>query len=165
MPWYNFIDPIFLHKSRKINIELFGVVERYTFSNIVGSIMKIRINISENVTKSFCIKLRKRNYSNIESFDNEFYNTLNRDSNDDWKTYDTNNYLTELLKEKQVCIKNLELDKDKHLIGDIYIDNILINILVSPGNKKQKKKVTFNNIDDSIVSVYSLIKENIINLF
>lgn len=165
MPWYNFIDPIFLHKTQKINVELIGVVKKYTFSNIVGSILEVRINTSENVTKSFCIKLRKRNYSNIELSDNEIFDTLSRDSNDDWKTYDTNNYLTELLKDKQVCIKNLELDKDKFLIGDIYIDNILINTLVSPRNKKQKKKVTFNNIDDSIVSVYSLIKEKIINLF
>jgi hypothetical protein len=164
MPWYNFIDPVFLHKSKKINIELFGFVERYTFSNIVGSIMQVKVNISENITKTFYIKLRKKKCSDIGSTE-ELFDTLNRDSNDDWKTFDTNNYLTELLKGEHVCIKNLELDKDKFLIGDVYKDKILINSLVSPRNKKQKKKVTFYNIDDSIVSIYSLVKEKIINLF
>lgn len=171
MPWYNFIDPIFLHQNKKKitmkSYDIFGVFEKYTFSNMVGDIVFVKINISEDHTKIFGIKLRKINTSRdfIEPAECEFFDTLNRDSTVNCKKYNTKEYLNEILKDKPVCIKNLTLDKDNLLIGDIYIDNTLINNLFSLPYKNQKKKVTFSNIDDSIVSLYTLITEKIMNIF
>ena len=168
MPWYNFIDPVFLYQNKKKPVrksyDIFGVFEKYTFSNIEGVMVIVRINISENQTNSIGIKLRKKKDSNdfILPIDNEVFNDLNRDSNDSWKTYDSKNYLNEKLKDKPVCIKNLVRDKDRLLIGDIYVNNTLINHLISP---PCKKRVTFSNIDDSIVSLYTLIKSKVLDLF
>lgn len=164
MPWYNFIDPVFLHRNKKKqSVHMLGVFEKYTFSNIEGAMVTVRINISENFTKSICIKLRKKNvYNNEDNEDNDVLNDLNRDSNDTWKTNDPKNYLNEKLRDKSVCIRNLVRDKDNLLIGDIYVNNTLINHLISP---PCKKRVTFSNIDDSIVSFYTLIKSKVFDLF
>ena len=159
MPWYNFIDPVFLHRNKKKqSVDMFGVFEKYIFSNIHGSIVIVRINITENDTKLVSIKLRKKTLP----IDNKDSNDLNENSYNKLKKYSTTEFLNENFKDKPICIKNLVRDKNDWLKGDIYIDNILINHLISP---PCKKRVTFSNIDDSIVSLYTLIKSKVFNLF
>lgn len=160
MPWYNFVDPVtfqekYKHPLLKKNV-IMGVVIEYSFRNTI--IISVKISPTKN--EIYFIKLRKKiclHNETIQPSDGDKLNTENKNDDILWKRYNSREYLNGILTGKTVHIKNIYFDNYNEPVGDVYLNDTLINNKIS-----LKKKVTFDHSNSSIIERFFKIIEKYI---